>query len=330
MHAATLPPAPPALHAGDGRPVPDGCYAGAIHDLSTAAWDGGALGGRRRWQRKGWMYFGASAPECAVGLAVIDAGYAGMAFVYVHDRERGVTIEEKAALPLAFGRDFAPDWRAEWVLRKGRQSWWIGRESSGWRVRYEGKRLQLEMTCADHGRGLTAVSSAPGRPFHHTYKLCALDARVRARMDGDRQIEADAGAGVDFSFGYPPRSTLWNWASLDGRTEDGRRFGINLVAHFMNGLENGLWLGDRLEALPQALFDYDRRDLDAPWRIRTVDGRIDVRFVPEGRRSEALRLGALASVFAQPFGHFEGTVQTPEGPQRVSGYGVVEEHYARW
>ncbi|WP_428385406.1 DUF2804 domain-containing protein [Nevskia ramosa] len=325
-----LPPAPPALDAGVGRPAASGRYRGTIADLSTAAWDGDhGLLSRRRLQRKGWMYFSAVTERYSVGYAIVDAGLVATAFVYVYDREQRRLIEEKATLPLGFAANFAPDWRQPWQLaqrgKRGGKRWQITPSAEGWQVRFASPRLTVAMDVARSGDGLSAISSAPGRPFHHTWKLCAVPVALRLGIDG-KTVDVDASGALDFTLGYPPRSSLWNWASLDGLTDDGRKFGVNVVAHFMNGLENALWLGDELIPLAQATFDYDPAQLMAPWRIRTVDGLVDVSFTPDGQRAEHLNALWLASRFAQPFGRFEGRV----GQARVSGFGVVEEHAALW
>jgi hypothetical protein len=38
----------------------------------------------------------------------------------------------------------------------------------------------------------------------------------------------------------------------------------------------------------------------------------------------------MLSKFVQPFGVFKGTVLINGTPQPVSGYGVTEEHFAKW
>ena len=318
--------APSALNAGAGRAAASGRYRGTIADLSTAAWDGDhGLRSRRRLQRKGWMYFSAVTERWSVGYAIVDAGLVATAFVYVYDREQRRLIEEKATLPLGFPANFAPDWRQPWKLAQRGKRWQITPHADGWQVRFDGPQMSVALDVARDGDGLSAISSAPGRPFHHTWKLCALSVALRLGIDG-KTIDVAASGALDFTLGYPPRSSLWNWASLDGATGDGRRLGINVVAHFMNGLENALWLGDELIPLAQATFDYDPAQLMAPWRIRTEDGIVDVMLTPDGQRAEHLNALWLASRFAQPFGRFEGRV----GQARVSGYGVVEEHAALW
>lgn len=307
-----------------------GRYAGAIADLSTAAWDGNVgLASARRLQRKAWLYVGVYSPRYMMGFAVVDAGWVASAFIYVYDRETRTLTEEKCVKPLGFAAHFAPDWRTAWRLRAGGREWRIEHDGTAWQLQFVGRELHMTATVVDHHRGISVVSSAPGRPFHHTYKLAGLPVKVRfkgAKVAG----VVDARASVDFSLGYPPRETTWNWASLEGVTDDGQALSLNLVAHFLNGLENALWIGDEIIALPQALFQYLPDDPLAPWQIRTADDRVSLIFTPEGQRREHLNVGLLKSHFSQPFGRFEGHIHTHSGRRSVAGYGVVEDHQAKW
>ena len=328
--AGGLPPAPKALHAGNGRVADYGRYQGRIADLSTAAWDGaGGLFSRRRLQRKGWMYFGAFTPRYMVGYAVADAGLMASAFVYVYDRQTKQLAEHKATVPFGFAREFAPSPDSAWELKNGSRHWQAQAADGGWDVSFQAPGLKLEMRFRDAGPGMTAIASSPGRPFHHTWKLCALPVSLVLEVDGQRS-EQQASGTLDFTLGYPPRHTDWNWASLDGLTDDGQRIGVNLVAHFMNGHENALWLGDRLLPLAQAVFQYDPAQLLQPWRVHTADGLLDVTFMPEGERREDISVGLLASRFTQPFGRFSGTLRTAQGVKKIEGFGVVEQHHAVW
>jgi predicted secreted hydrolase len=135
---------------------------------------------------------------------------------------------------------------------------------------------------------------------------------------------------LDFSKGYPPRNTFWNWASFVGRTEDGRSFGLNLTADFNNALENAMWVNGRLVPLATALFRYQPTAVLDEWRLTTADGVIDLRFIPDGLREENITLGAFESRFQQPFGRFEGTVKLQGQTVHVTGSGVTEQHWATW
>lgn len=325
-----LRPAPEAFHQGDGQPLLDGRYAGWVREVSTEAWDGNlGLLSPRRLQRKGWLYFGVFSEPVMMGFAVVDAGLIATAFVYVYDREGQTFVEEKAVVPLGFAARFRPSLRQPWSLKQGKKHWVIEPTEQGWTLSYSGQRLQVFGQVQHSEHGMTAVATSLGRPFAHTFKDAALSAALDVTLDG-RRIVTSAGSTLDFTLGYPPRHTLWNWASMDGVTEDGQRFGLNVVAQFMNGLENALWLGEELIPLAQAVFAYDRQHLLAPWKVRTLDGRVSLTFMPEGLRQENLDVGLMASQFAQPFGRFEGRVLTAQGEKSVHGFGVVEAHRAVW
>ncbi len=325
-----LPTAPAALLADGQSVVEDGIYAGAIADLSTTAWDGkGGPLSARRLRRKGWLYVGLYSPRYMMGFAVVDAGLVASAFIYVYDRETGALHEENCVKPLGFASGFAPDWRGAWALQSRGREWRVDYDGKAWRLSFNSAAMQMSAEVLDHQRGISVVSSAPGRPFHHTYKLGGLAARVTL---AGTQIAAvvEARASLDFSLGYPPRQTTWNWASLDGVTDDGQPLSLNLVAHFLNGLENVLWLGDQVLPLAQAIFHYVPDDPLAPWSIRTVDGLVALTFTPDGQRREHLNVGVLKSHFNQPFGRFEGVCVTAQGRRAIHGYGVVEAHQATW
>jgi hypothetical protein len=95
--------------------------------------------------------------------------------------------------------------------------------------------------------------------------------------------------------------------------------------------ENGIWVDGRLEHLGPARFDFDPRDVLAPWRLTTADGAVDVTFHPEGERSESIRAGIIRSVFHQPYGTFTGVVRHGGQTLHVDEmYGVCEDHDALW
>jgi hypothetical protein len=329
LNTPHLKDAPARLPLPDEADFPFGRFAGLVPDCSTAAWDRPGVFSRRRWQRKTWVYGGAFSARHAVGLAIVDAGFLATAFVYVWDRTQKRLVEEKISLPFGFGRDFDPSLRSAWALSSGSRSWRFAPSQRGWEATFSGKRLTVSMDLTEAFRGMSTLASAQGRPFHYTYKLSGLPATLRVAVDGVVS-EGEALAVIDFSKGYPPHTMFWNWASLVGQTGEGNSFGMNLVGDFNNGLENSYWLDGNTVPLGQAIFSYSARSPLAPWRIRTADDRIDLRFTPEGMRSENLRAGVLRSTFAQPFGAFEGILREPSGERSISGHGVVEQHWASW
>ena len=60
----------------------------------------------QRFRIKRWDYFGVTTPEYYFSITLADLGYAGQAFVYVVDFEKGQHHEETLTLPLS--RDVEP------------------------------------------------------------------------------------------------------------------------------------------------------------------------------------------------------------------------------
>lgn len=319
--------APPSLLLPDGTPAPNGQYEGRVLDILTTQLDGPSWGARR-FRRKAWLYFGVYTPEVTVGFAVVDAGYMATAFCYVYDVNSQQFLEEKAQSVFGFPRNFQPGWDTRWELRKGPQQWTVLPNGPDWKVTYRGKGIELHVTLSEPHPGLSAI--AEGRPFHYTYKNTAVTANGTLRTGGKTYSLGGPTGVIDFSRGYPPRNTFWNWASLAGHTRDGISVGINLVGVFNAGRENGLWLGGQLIPTGPALFTYQKPPAQHPWHIRTEDGIVDMRFVPLGARSENLNLGIAKSIFTQPYGTFTGTLRHGGETIPFTGQGVVEEHLAKW
>lgn len=323
--------------------VTAGQFKGTIANLSTTQWDGSlGLLSPRRTQRKGWIYGGVMNARFIVGFAIADAGLLGTAFVYVYDRIHKTLSEHKATRPLAFDKNFQPSPQTNWYLKNGSDEWRIAplNDTAGWAFSFNNTTLNLAFELMDDGASISALNNAPSkgnsRPFHYTHKLVGIPARLHLNLNGETHEIMDAQGVFDFTLGYPPRTTLWQWACWVGMLDDGRAFACNLVAQTMNGLENTAWLrlsdGDtHVLPMAQAVFNYNRADTLQTWAIHTTDGQLRVQFTPEGERSESIHIGAMYSHFTQPFGAFSGVWVDEQGHERaLTGIGVVEQHRALW
>jgi Protein of unknown function (DUF2804) len=322
-----LPPAPARLpRPGEGPPT-WGRYAGPVADTDTSAWDTDLV--RRRTWRKAWIFLGAYTEQYTVGFAIVDAGFAATAFVYVHDRQTGRLVEAHTLVPAGFPDGFQPGLRQTWRLAALEGTWTLAPAGDGWRATFESLRFSLSLEAGAPSQGMSILAPAQDRPFHHTFKAVSLPVQVSFQepMGG---WQSSAVGALDFSKGYPPRNTFWNWASLVGRTEDGRSFGLNLTADFNNALENAVWVNGQLVPLATALFRYQPAAVLNEWRLTTADGAINLRFTPDGLREENITLGAFESRFQQPFGRFEGTLTLQGQTVRITGSGVTEQHWATW
>jgi hypothetical protein len=309
-----------------GKPIPYGVYDDLITQPLTTFWDDeGFPVKRRRSQRKTWVFFGVYSESLFAGLAIVDAGLLATAFAYFYIPEEGLFIEDKLTLPMGFSGDFNPSLTDEWKLGKYR----IVTENGETKINYKGK-FTLDISTAFDHKGISVVAPSEGRPFNFTHKNMLLPVKVRIEYKGKSYGVVGNYGSVDFTKGYPPRTTFWNWASLIGETASGRKIAVNLVDKFNNNMENVLWIGDEKVVLSPAFFQPGKPLDKGIWKITTKDNILDMQFSPSGARTENLNAGLMKSVFTQPFGKYEGVIKTKGGEEAFSAWGVAEEHLAVW
>lgn len=308
--------------------LPIGAYDDLIQDTSTSTWDkqGGIIKNRRK-ARKTWIFGGAYSKELMVGLAIADVGYIGNAFAYFFIPGEDLYKEQKVIQPFAFGNRFDPGLHDKWSLRNFK----IDSQGSNIRLSCTGT-FQLEIVMEQNDNGLSFMCPTVDRPFNFTYKNLSLPTSVKVGYQGKQyQMEGRIG-GIDFSKGYPPRNTFWNWALISGRTSDGRTVGMNLFRGHNGKYENAAWLDGERILLPNTVFEYDESlPLDGQkWKLRNEDGSIDVVFTPMRARSEKINLKWISHDFTQPFGHFKGMIRHGGETIPFEGYGPVEAHESLW
>lgn len=265
-----------------------------------------------------------------VSMAIVDAGYISTAFIYFYSMDTGKFHEEKAVLPFGFASDFSPSLYTDWKLTAAPKQWLISPTKKGLFFCYEGVRLFANFTINFEQEGLNTIAPVRGGLFNYTYKNVALSSEGQFVFDGNRYMAKNKNAAIDFTLGYPPSHTFWNWACLSGETDNGMLLGINLVGDFNNGLENCLWLDSKPIPLGQAVFSYEKPIDKNKLKLHTEDNILDITFEPIGARSENLDLLFIKSQFTQPFGIFSGTLKQGETEHFIKGKGVVEEHFAVW
>ncbi len=158
-----------------------------------------------------------------------------------------------------------------------------------------------------------------------TRKQAGVAVRGTVRVGRDAApLRLDVRGVVDDTVGYHARRTAWRWAAGVGTCEDGRLAGWNLVAGVNDpplGSERTVWLdGEPREVGPCSFAD----DLSS---VRIADGG-ELRFAAEATRERHDELLLVRSDYVQPFGTFTGVL--PGGARLAEGYGVMEDHAARW
>lgn len=320
-------PKPKALFENDTH-VPYGVYDGLIDELSTKYWDKqGLLAKKRRTERKTWIFMGVYSPELICGFAIADAGMVATAFSYFFSFKDRVFEEDKITVPLGFPNNFDPDLNTEWKL--GNYS--IRRVNGRHTFQYTGKYKML-IEAEDTPNGVSVVApSKDMRPFNFTYKNQCMPVKVQINNGGVNTYATSGKYGsVDFTKGYPPRETIWNWLSFIGITESQKSIAVNLVDRFNENMENVLWLNGEKTLLSSANFikqePYDKTD----WLIETKDGQLNCHLSPHGARGENINALIMKSLFIQPFGTIDGTVRIDGREEKFTAIGVVEDHHAVW
>ena len=313
-----------------GAEVTPGSYAGVSPGIDWRA-AAVARGRGRLWRRlhgKRWHYAGIFTDEVVVALAIVDLGWTSSAFAYLFDRRERRLRADLSRLGLPGGARVAERPSPDAVTSFGR--WRIARSGPrGWRVEAHARGFLIDATLdePDTAPTLCAVATIDGGVANCTHKTLCVTARGTAAAGG-ASFALDGGfASLDHTHGLLARDTRWKWASATGA-----RVGFNLVEGFNGPVENALWIDGALHSVGRAEMTFDAARPLEPWRIRTVDGAIDVTFHPEGARGEHKQLVVAMSRYVQPIGVFRGKVRAPGSTHTmdVELAGVTEDHVARW
>ena len=289
-----------------------------------------------------FQFLGGLSDRLVFGCAIVDTRWLATAFVYCWDPATRRRVEHGVRRPFGMGL-VASD-----TPETGTMTFAAG-----------GARFAMSAESAPRGRRLV-VDAGPiaidarfdeERPPMEPMRIC-----TRAGATGWVYARKTAGLGVsgtlrcdgttwdlgalgiyghhDWSAGFMRRETFWNWGCLAGRSADGRIAGLNVSCgvNETSFTENCFWLDGALHKVDTVAFEYDRRDLLRPWRLRSADGRVELTFAPEGMHVERVNAFVLATNFQQLFGRFSGTLTTAAG-ERVAIHDVLgfcEEHYAKW
>lgn len=333
--AAPVWPRFPQQVVRDGEPL-RGRYAGRIDAIDWSGLQGEHLRSAwwRRLHHKRWHYVGMGSREVFVGVAIVDVGWCMSAFAYVFDRVRQRVVADwsQEGLPGLAGMVSDQPVQGTSARFDGFGAHLSMAHGPGdvitWRVDAGGIALQAELALGAAAPFLLAVGPVAGGVAHATQKSSALPVRGSLEVDGQRWDLSQAVGSMDYSNGHLPRRTAWQWANAH---QPG--LGFNLQSGYFGAQENALWLDDTLIPLGAAHFDFEPDVPLRPWHVRTDDGLISLRFVPEGGRETRRHYGVAASNYMQAVGCFEGVVRAHrDAPERrVSGVlGVTEDHQSLW
>lgn len=240
---------------------------------------------------KAWRYVGVYGPELMLCAAVVRIGRARQSFWAVWDR-RDRRLLERTRLG-----------EAGVHLPRGR-------------VIVNDRGVQFDLALEEEA-GIEAVCPA-GESYAWTRKQGGVRAHGVLTLEGASR-PLDGWAVVDDTAAYYERQTSWQWSAGVGVAIDGRQVAWNLVSGVNDppsGSERTVWIGGEALEPPRSAFRPGLAGVDA------------LSFDAEAVRERAENLLLVRSRYRQPFGAFSG--ELPGGVMLAEGYGVMEEHQARW
>ena len=329
--ASPLPEAPGRLVGPDGAPR-FGLYAGSVADASFAMLQGLPGPFQRRFIEKKWQYVLVPTPEMMLALAVVDCGYLATGFCAVFDRgSRRLLVNDNPVLPPICAQvgDAPSDGLSAKLMGPAIRA----------RIQRSDGRVSIQATWAhadvdlmlDADRApppITAIAGvgAPGR-FDLTQKTVLVPAEGEVRAGNIRFPVQGQLAGLDYTHGLLARETAWRWAFASGRAF-GRPIAFNFSEGFLEGEgENAVWIDGEPHGVGPVHFTFQPDAPQAPWRVQSDDGRVDLTFQPEGHRAQTVDLKLISSRYLQPFGTWSGTLN---GVAFEGLPGVAEDHAALW
>jgi hypothetical protein len=186
-------------------------------------------------------------------------------------------------------------------------------------VRADGARISLELEPA--GDAMEVVSPSDGSYIWTGKRPFVARGTVEV---GGRRSEIECGALIDDSAGYHARVTEWRWSAGVGVARGGERVAWNVVTGVHDAprdSERTVWVDGRASEVGPVEFAGDLSSLSF------ADGG-SLAFEEWSARVDNTNVGFFSNVYRQPFGTFTGTL--PGGLELAEGYGVMEEHSARW
>jgi Domain of unknown function (DUF2804), C-terminal len=246
--------------------------------------------------RKRWRYIGVFGPEVMLSAARAQVGPLGQVFWAVWDR-----------------RDRRS--HAHTSFRPG------GSEvkMAGGSIEIDTRQARASLRLGDCADVEAICPSGPG--WGWTRKRAGIPIRGTIEVEG-KHWDVDGFGVDDESAGYHQRRTSWLWSAGVGHTTDGRSVAWNLVEGINDPAEQSeraVWIdGEPFEPRPVSF--------QGMAGVEFSDGTL-LGFASECERARDDNFLLFRSRYRHQFGTFSGSL---EGLRLAEGFGVMEEHDARW
>lgn len=292
-------------------------------------------------RRKRWNHWCITTPHWMLSLTQANLDYLSYGAAYFLDLESGQALAHSQLSLFARGcrlpdqaqqsHEFNhPRLQLRCVEHPGRVRLTLDAATIG------GQPLQvaLDIQRPAHLDSVNLVAPLGQHGFHATCRQLGLPATGGVQL-GSRHYACPAGqsfAAMDFGRGVWPLHSHWTRAAFATAGGIAGNFGSGWTDY--SGLsENALWFGGELLHLDCAVhIEQSPHNPLAPWRLSTLDERLELTFTPRQRHHACPRLGPLYADTQQWFGHFNGVLRGPRG-ERVpvdAALGWLGATHARW
>ena len=187
------------------------------------------------------------------------------------------------------------------------------------------------------------VKSTPFKRSHHFYynqKINCMEASGFFTFKGSKYkfLPKKAMATLDWGRGVLPYNSMWYWASMQGRLQDGSIIGFNLgreLGDNSHASENMIFYNGKAHKLGDVKI-YVRHINKGPfmgdWSFFSVDGRLELVFEPIIDRHPPFNIIFLKFVPHQVFGTFKGSLTLDNGTviKIENMLGFAEKVVNRW
>jgi hypothetical protein len=300
---------------------------------------------RGRGRTKRWEYWCVQTPEVVVALTVSDLDYAALCSIWALDtRDPARPRESGATRLLPLRRVPMPDRCGDTPVRVEHGDFAIDLSPTDTGVHLSARSPEVsadvQVTRPPGHECLAVVVPWNPRRFQYTVKQNTLPATGEVRIGGvTLPVEGpDAWATLDHGRGRWPYRITWNWGSGSGRVRHAGRervLGLQVGGAWTDGTgstENAVTVDGRAHpVLEDLVWQYDRHDWTAPWRVRARSGALDLQLRPSYERRDRTQLGVLFNDTHQCFGTWHGTVVVDGDEVSVDGVrGWAEQVRNRW
>lgn len=189
--------------------------------------------------------------------------------------------------------------------------------------------IHIELDNEVHNEKMViATPFAKPEQFYLNYKENYYHGTGMVRFD-DMTVDFHGCTGLlDWGRGIWPYSHEWFWGNLTSHI-DGVPFGFNIGWGFgdlSHATENMFFYNKKAYKLGVLCVERDEENYMKPWHLSDPDGLLDMTFTPVWDNYTQNKYVVIDTHCDQVFGHFDGVIQTEDGPKEFHHVLAFIEH----